>query len=257
MSVFGDYAATYDFFYEEKDYTAECKYLENLWKQFSPFKVSRVLDLGCGTGRHSVLLSQAGYQVVGIDRSDAMLDHARSRAERHNAAVSFLKADVTSYSLGQDFDSILAMFAVMGYQNTLVDLLDMLECVYAHLKPGGLFICDLWYGPAVLSQQPEQRVKLVEKDGKRIERFANPEIDLTTQTVAVNYHVRVTNGKCIENDCRETHLMRFFFDHELKLMMKSAGLELVQILPFMATDGVPTVKDWNVVVVAQRPRVLK
>jgi len=255
IPVFGDYAATYDFFYEEKDYSAECEYLEKLWKLYSPHPVNRVLDLGCGTGRHSVLLSKVGYQVVGIDRSEAMLDQARDRAKRHQAKVSFLKADVKSYALGQKFDSVLAMFAVMGYQTKLAGLLDTLACVYAHLKPGGVFICDLWYGPAVLSQMPEPRVKLVEKDGRRMERFATPYLDLITQTIAVNYHIRVTNGKQVENDCQETHRMRFFFDHELKLMMKRIGLELVQILPFMATDGVPTVNDWNVTVVAQRPAV--
>jgi len=74
MNVFRDYANYYDALYREKDYKKECDFLEQIW-EVSSEPISRVLDLGCGTGGHALPLAQRGYHVTGGNRSEQMLVH--------------------------------------------------------------------------------------------------------------------------------------------------------------------------------------
>ena len=79
--VFNDsYAATYDTVYAEKNYAAECKAVENLIAKFGRGEIRKMLDLGCGTGRHAVIFAGDGFDVTGVDQSEPMVARARDRA---------------------------------------------------------------------------------------------------------------------------------------------------------------------------------
>ena len=76
MAVFGsDYASAYDALYHDKDYERECDFLEAIFRKYSK-KVKTILDLGCGTAGHALILARRGYEVVGVDRSVTMLDYS-------------------------------------------------------------------------------------------------------------------------------------------------------------------------------------
>ena len=143
-----EYAASYDALYADKDYDAECDLLEGIFRR-SGRPVGTVLDLGCGTGAHAVRLAQRGFEVVGVDLSDGMLEAARRRAEQSGSnTVSFVRGDIRSIRLDRQFDAVICMFAVLGYQTTDEDA-RLIETVRTHLAPGGSFVFDVWYGPAV------------------------------------------------------------------------------------------------------------
>ena len=74
------YASAYDVMYAGKDNTAECDAVVGLFQKFGDGKISRILDLGCGTGRHAVEFAKRGFDVTGVDFSEAMLSRARERA---------------------------------------------------------------------------------------------------------------------------------------------------------------------------------
>ncbi len=156
-SVFDkSYAEQYDILYEDKDYAAECDLLERVFDKYDR-RVQSILDIGCGTGNHSIPLAQRGYQVTGVDLSESMLERARQKAGDGNPV--FVQGDARKVNLHQTFDAVLMMFAVLGYQLSNDDVLAALRTVRQHLKPGGLFVFDVWYGPAVLSIRPGDRVK--------------------------------------------------------------------------------------------------
>ena len=73
------YAHAYDLLYLDKDYTAECDFIENIFHRYGDKPISRVLDLGCGTGNHAFPLASRGYEVVGIERSESMLAQASNK----------------------------------------------------------------------------------------------------------------------------------------------------------------------------------
>ncbi len=118
------YADQYDLLYGDKNYEAECNLLEQAFKKYGN-DVKTILDIGCGTGNHSIPLAHRGYQVTGVDLSENMLAHAREKAKSSNApsSLAFFQGDARAVNLNQKFDAVLMMFAVLGYQLTNEDVL--------------------------------------------------------------------------------------------------------------------------------------
>ncbi|NIP32054.1 MAG: methyltransferase domain-containing protein, partial [Candidatus Dadabacteria bacterium] len=176
--VFREYSEFYDILYGDKNYSAECDFLEEIFLRFSKKPIKKILDIGCGTGGHALHLAQRRYDVTGIDRSEEMLKIAQEKASRENLSIKFKQADVRTFSLNDKFDAVIAMFAVMGYQKTNEDIEAAVRSVRKHLEPGNLFIFDVWFGPAVISEKPSERVKFLEQGGEKIIRIAQPQLDL-------------------------------------------------------------------------------
>ena len=252
MDVFNNYAQYYDRLYLEKDYGGECDFLEQILQRFSGNPILSILDLGCGTGGHALPLAQRGYDVTGVDRSEQMLAIAKAKATRANLSVEFQQGDIRTLDLGRTFDAVIAMFAVMSYQTTNDDLAAAFHTTRHHLKPRGLFVFDCWFGPAVLTQRPSDRYKIVEVNGERIIRFASPVLDILQHTVQVNFKIlRLRNGQVVD-EVDESHLMRFLFPQEIAYYLAEAGFKLLKLCPFMELNRQPTEQDWNVTVVAEK-----
>lgn len=249
-SVFGaEYAAAYDQLYRDKDYQAECDLLERIFDRFARGAVRRLLDLGCGTGNHALPLAARGFDVVGVDRSNEMLDIARGRAF---SPVRFELGDVTSVRLGESFDAALMMFAVLGYQVRTDDVTAALRTARAHLTPGGLFVCDVWYGPAVLAQRPADRTRVLDlAGGGQLIRVASGELDVHQDACLVRYRVWSIDDRRVTTETREEHLMRYFFEPELAYLLAQSGFELAHIGAFPDIDAPPDDHTWNVAIVAR------
>jgi SAM-dependent methyltransferase len=247
-AVFGpDYAAAYDTLYEDKDYAAECDALQSVFARYAAAPVRRVLDLGCGTGSHSVVLAERGYEVVGVDRSPDMLQRARGR----DSSARFQLGDIASLALGEAFDAVLMMFAVLGYHVANADVQAALRSARRHLRPGGLFICDVWYGPAVLHEGPSERIKVMGATDRQLIRVASGTLDSRHHVCTVGYHLwRLEQGR-VAAEVREQHCMRYFFPLELELFLSDAGFELVRLGAFPDLDTDATEATWNVAVVAR------
>jgi len=269
MTVFGTYAQFYDTLYQDKDYEAECDFLEQIFARYAQAPIRTILDLGCGTGGHALPLARRGYEVVGVDRSERMLAEARRKVlatgddgsqtidERPSSVVHrpssivFHQGDIRTLDLGRAFDAVIAMFAVISYQTTNEDLAAAFRTARRHLNSGGLFIFDAWFGPAVLTQRPVDRYKVVEVDGERVIRFAHPELDIWSHTVKVNYKVLRLKDGCVLDEVDECHVMRFLFPQEIAHSFKQASFQLLNLCPFMALDAIPSVGDWNVLVIGR------
>lgn len=247
--VFGAaYAAAYDQLYQDKDYSAECDLIESLFARFREQPVQRVLDLGCGTGSHAVPLSVRGYEVVGVDRAPDMLEVARARGD---ARVRFELGDVTDVRIGETFDAVLMMFAVLGYQVFNPQLAAALHTARVHLEAGGLFVFDVWYGPAVLAQRPSERVKVIDQPDGQVIRVASSELDVRQNACTVRYRVWSIVDGTVTSEVREEHGMRYFFEPELAAFLAAAGFEMVHVGAFPEVDATPDETTWNVTVVAR------
>jgi SAM-dependent methyltransferase len=247
-AVFGaDYATAYDALYHDKDYEAECDLVERVFEVYGQGPVRRVLDLGCGTAGHAAPLAARGYQVVGVDRSPHMLELARART----SSARFELGDLTSLELGETFDAVLMMFAVLSYQVSNADAQAALASARRHLRRGGLFFADLWYGPAVLRQRPAERVKVIEASGVQLIRVASGELDPRRDVCTVRYHVwRIADGRVVA-EVREQHRMRYFFPLELELLLGAAGFELLRLGGFPDVEAEPDERTWSVTIVAR------
>lgn len=100
---------------------------------------SRILDLCCGTGQIAAGLLQHGYQVIGLDGSEAMLRFARQNAP----AATFLHADARSFQLPQRVDAVLSAFDSLNHLMELASLRKVFANVHSVLADDGIFLFDL------------------------------------------------------------------------------------------------------------------
>ncbi|NDJ53218.1 MAG: class I SAM-dependent methyltransferase [Chloroflexi bacterium] len=106
----------------------------------------RILDMGCGTGRHALELARRGYQVTGVDLSDGMLDQGRQIAEAEGlSTVTFEQADATQYTTDTLFDRVYGVcegaLGLIGYSgDPHTHDLTILRNLYNALRPGGLLM---------------------------------------------------------------------------------------------------------------------
>ena len=158
--------------YRDKDYLEECRLIDRLLQTYGNGSVRSLLDLGCGTGNHALPLAERGYEVVGVDRSAKCWNPPDKKAAsgQIDGKVNFYRRRYPQFSSGALFDASLMMFAVLGYQLENRDVLAALRTARKHLRSGGLFVFDVWYGPAVLRQGPSERVKLIPTDRGQILR---------------------------------------------------------------------------------------
>ena len=229
-AVFADYARYYDLLYRDKGYAAEAEYVAGLIRKFHPSARS-ILELGSGTGIHASLLAEKGFTVRGIERSQEMLARSMALTEKTtpgHGQLTFSPGDIRDIRLNKTFDAVIALFHVISYQTTNEDVTAAFETARHHLKPGGIFIFDVWYGPAVLTERPEVRIKRIADDQTEITRLAEPVLHPNENRVDVNYLMFVRN-LATNNvaELQETHAMRYFFRPEIECIAVQAGYELL------------------------------
>lgn len=249
MSVFGDYARYYNLLYRDKDYAGEVKFVHQGLQTYAPGAQS-ILDLGCGTGNHAQLFAKTRYQVHGVDQSPEMLRQAHERLSQLPQEIAsrlvFSRGDIRTVRLDQRFDVVVSLFHVLSYQPTNGDLQETFTTAKAHLKPGGIFLFDCWYGPAVLSERPATRVKYLEDETIFVTRIAEPVLYPNENIVDVKYHVFIKDKQSGSvEELQETHRMRYLFKPEIEWFFRNSRFRLLKCREWM-TDREPGCDTWGV-----------
>lgn len=230
MKVFDHYAEYYDLLYSAKDYKAEVDYVCSLIEKFSG-QAKSMLDLGCGTGSHGFEFLHRGFEVTGIDQSPGMIALANAKRARLGVKnISFAQGDVRSVSLGRHFDVVVSLFHVMNYLTETSDMVTGFTNAVNHVRPGGLFIFDSWYGPAVLSDLPKVGVRRFENDQIKVTRLAEPILYPNRNAVDVNYEIIVQQK--VNGDIafiNEKHPVRYFFQPEIAGLLETLEVEILKV----------------------------
>lgn len=256
MAVFRDYAKYYDLLYRDKDYAAEASFVIRTLSDLGRTPAT-LLDIGSGTGRHAMTMARLGISVTGVDMSEVMLAMARSTKPAGLpsgvTAPDFHLGDARNIRLGRTFDAVTALFHVMSYQITEDDALETLVTAREHLRPGGIFLFDFWYGPGVLTDRPTERDRELEDEDVHVRRHALPVLHINENIVDVNYTIairRKTSGE--EVPLHETHRMRYWFLPELKHLARSVGFSVAAHGAWLSTSA-PDDASWLAWLAVQRP----
>jgi len=137
-TLFENYGQKYDSESFTQGTIGECDFIE---KEIGFNKSIKILDIGCGTGRHSIELSKRGYNIMGIDLSDSQLARAREKAQKRGLKINFLKHDARSLPFENEFDLVIMLcegaFPLMETDEMNYEIL---ENATKSLKDSGKFI---------------------------------------------------------------------------------------------------------------------
>ncbi len=242
------YSAYYDLLYQDKDYKSEAAYVNHHLRQLLP-EAKELLELGSGTGNHARYLCKYGYKITGVERSGEMIELARQKAIKgFNPVLS----DITNFELGYQFDAAVSLFHSMCYLTTNDQLLASFKNVSNHLKAGGIFAFDFWYGPAVLHHLPVARTKYQRNEVIEVSRHGQTTMFVDQNIAEVNYEIVIkdkSNGRY--ETILEKHPMRYFSIPEIALIANQTGFDLIGFEEFL-TGNQPTLESWNIFVMLQK-----
>ncbi len=180
----------------------------------------RVLDLACGNGRHAIVLSKLGFQVIGLDLSGHLLKEAKFSADRETSSIPFVCADMRAIPFkNNSFDLILSMFTSFGYFDSDRENESVIFSAARLLKAGCLFVLD-YLNPNWVKAQLKPETKRNVKGLKVIEKRR-----INTVTHRVEKDIYVEKGSEIIH-YRES--VRLYEYDELSKMFNSSGLKIVK-----------------------------
>jgi len=139
---FAPIAPFYDQLMASVPYGEWADYVEQVMRHIG-FVPKDILDIACGTGTMALLLAERGYNLVGTDRSEAMLKVARKKAKQAGLAIPFYAQDVAHLDLPQKFDLAICLYDSFNYLLNEKDLLAAFRAIRRHLRPGGYLLFDI------------------------------------------------------------------------------------------------------------------
>ncbi len=184
----------------------------------------RILDIACGEGSFAVLMAKQGYQVTGVDQSQAMIDLAIARARETDVEVSFEVEDMRDLSFCETFDLVTCFFDSLNYLLTVKDLNDAFRGAYHALKPGGLFIFDMntIFGLAVDWMRATTYIQNETDDFVEIHR---QEFDY--ENLIATMHVMIFQKKHqLWERIDETHRERGYPIDDIQFLLEQIGFEI-------------------------------
>lgn len=140
--VYKSFAQVYDLFMNNVPYEEWCRYLTGLLEEYG-IPGGLLLELGCGTGSMTELLSQKGYDMIGVDNSEDMLEIAMDKRVDSGHDILYLLQDMREFELYGTVRAIISICDSMNYILEEEDLLQVFRLVNNYLDPGGYFIFDL------------------------------------------------------------------------------------------------------------------
>ena len=142
MEMYEDFALVYDRFMDETPYEEWCQFVVGRLKQ-DQITDGILLDLGCGTGSMTELLAKQGYDMIGVDLSDSMLDIAMEKRAQSGHNILYLQQDMREFELYGTIRAVVSVCDSMNYILEEADLREVFSRVHEYLEEDGIFIFDL------------------------------------------------------------------------------------------------------------------
>ncbi len=142
MEAYTGFAQVYDLFMDNIPYDEWSQYLISLLKEYGVTK-GLVADLGCGTGTITEYLNQAGYDMIGIDSAEEMLEIAREKADEKGLDILYLEQNMQQMELFGTVSAFVSICDSVNYITKEQDLLQVFRLANNYLDPGGVFVFDL------------------------------------------------------------------------------------------------------------------
>lgn len=221
MEAYKSFARVYDMFMDNVPYEEWCEYLVGLLDEYG-VKEGILLDLGCGTGSLTELLAQKGYDMIGVDNSEDMLEIAVEKREKSGLDILYLMQDMREFELYGTVQAAVSICDSINYITEYEELVQVFSLVNNYLDPDGIFIfdCNTEYkyeellADNVIAENREDGSFIWENYYYEDERMN--EYDLT---------LFIKEGEQYSK-YEETHYQRCYNLEEIKSALECAGMKL-------------------------------
>jgi 2-polyprenyl-3-methyl-5-hydroxy-6-metoxy-1,4-benzoquinol methylase len=242
--LFQNYSDKYDDESFTKGTVGEVDFIEN---EIACNKSCKILDIGCGTGRHSVELARRGYNVTGIDLSESMIKKAKSLAQKENLKIDFLLKDARNFSFDEPFDlAIMLCEGAFPLMETDAMNFSIIKNAFSSLKSDGKLILTTLNGLYPLFHSVRDFINSGSDQGKSIENS----FDLMTFRDHSVYETEDDMGIKKVLECNE----RYYVPSEITWLLKSAGFRTSEIyaarLGAFSKNDKLTTDDFEMLIIA-------
>ncbi len=247
-SLFENYGEKYDKESFTQGTLGECDFIE---KELKSDKSLKILDVGCGTGRHSIELTKRGYNITGIDLSEAQLERARKKAADENLKIDFQKQDARNLTFNGEFDVAL-MLCEGGFPLMETDEMnyEILKSVTKALKEECKLIFTTLNGLFPLFHSVEEF--LAAESEEENATYRNNTFDLMTFRDHNITEIEDDSGNKIKLNSNE----RYYVPSEITWLLKSLGYKRIDIygakIGAYSRDDKLTTNDYEMLVIAEK-----
>lgn len=244
--LFINYGNTYDNEVYTTGTQGEVDFIE---KEINHDKAKKILDIGCGTGRHSVELAKRGYKVLGFDLSEDQLSKAVEKAKANNVEICFERKDARNFDYNYEYDlGIMICEGAFPLMETDEMNFLILKNAFRSIKPGGKLIFTTLNGLFPLFHSVKDFIN--NSDGS--ERTKNNTFDLMTFRDQSSFDVVDDSGTAKHLECNE----RYYVPSEITWLLKSIGFQTVEIFgsklgAFSRNDKLTT-EDYEMLIIAAK-----
>ena len=225
MEAYSEFANVYDIFMEDTPYEEWYKFIKTCIKE-QEVTVQSVCELGCGTGKMTMLFAKSGCDVIGIDYSPEMLMVAQDRAFEEEVSILYLMQDMSEFEINRRVDLICSCCDSINYLLEEDEVKSTFERVETYLAPNGLFIFDMntpykykeVLGNQIFADQTDEAAYIWEN-------FYDEEEEINEYEVS--FFIKDEEGKyerTIEN-----HYQRAYSKEYICSLLEEVGLEVIQM----------------------------
>ena len=233
MEAYTGFAEVYDLFMDNVPYEEWNRYLTGLLKEYG-ISDGLVLELGCGTGRMTRLLSKSGYDMIGVDNSEEMLQIARD-AEKESEGILYLLQDMREFELYGTVRAVVSVCDSINYILEEEELLEVFRLVNNYLDPGGIFIFDMntiykykeLLGETTICENREEGSFIWDNYYDEEEQINQYDLTLFIKT-----------EKELYRKYEETHFQRAYEAEQVQRLLEEAGMEFIASYDAFTHDAI-------------------
>lgn len=223
MEAYTSFAEVYDQFMDNIPYEDWCEYVTSLLKEYE-IENGLVLDLGCGTGSLTELMSLRGYDMIGVDNAQDMLQIAMEKRAESGSDILYLMQDMRDFELYGTVRAVVSICDCMNYILEYEDLVSVFRLVNNYLDPKGVFIFDL---NTIYKYETLMGDSTIAEDREECSFIWNNfyDQDAKINEYGLSLFIRQEDG--LYQKYMENHYQKAYSLDEVKKAIREAGMEFV------------------------------